>query len=133
MTRKDKLIRLATLVFTLLFFLPSPDRTEDMGYATGCKSNLVSIAIALEMYSTDHDGQYPRNLNQLTPTYIRRLCTCPATGRVTYRAEFGPTASLNTKHYADYYLVECTGLNHERVGLSANYPKYGGVSGLIEK
>ena len=31
-----------------------------------CKSNLINIATACEMYAADHQGRYPKNLDELT-------------------------------------------------------------------
>jgi hypothetical protein len=37
------------------------------------KSNMKNIGTGLEMYSTDHGGQYPRELSAITPDYLKRL------------------------------------------------------------
>lgn len=98
-----------------------------------CRSNIKNIASALEMYSSEHDGQYPRNLQQLTPEYLRSLPECPVAERNTYRATFGPNAPWNIDHEPDFYLLECMGTAHSIVGVPADYPKFNSVSGLIER
>lgn len=104
------------------------------GAVTACKSNLKNIGTALEMYSTDYRGHYPRNLGLLTPNYLKTLPVCPSAGYVTYRAEFGIRAPGNEKErFEDYYLVECTGANHVGHALDVDYPKYNGIEGLIER
>lgn len=103
------------------------------GQLTACKSNLKNIGTALEMYSTDWSGHYPRNLNMLTPNYLKTLPECPKAGRVTYHAEFGLHAGYNEEMFQDYYFVECSGDYHKEVSLPADYPQYDGIQGLIER
>lgn len=96
------------------------------GQLTGCKSNLKNIGTALEMYSTDYAGRYPRRASQLTPRYLKTIPTCPATGDVTY--------FIRTASDPDLYTVVCAGQNHFRQGIQAhNYPQYTAVTGLIER
>ena len=99
---------------------------------TACKSNLKNIGTALEMYSTDYDGRYPINLSRLTPNYLKTIPECPRAGRVTYRGDFGPRATGNDAGVEDFYLVECTGTTHRDYDLSADYPKYDSIRGLVE-
>lgn len=99
---------------------------------TACKSNLKNIGTALEIYSTDHNGQYPGSLDELYPEYLKREPSCPQAKHATYRASFGPKAPFNDGNYQDYYLVECTGDNHPEV-TDPDYPKYNGIFGLIER
>lgn len=61
-----------------------------------CKSNLKNIGTALEMYSTDH-GAYPRELTELTPTYLKTVPTCP-NGK-----------SYGTDISEEEYLIFCAG------------------------
>ena len=101
------------------------------GQLTACKSNLKNIGTALEMYSTDWNGHYPRNLNLLTPNYLKTIPECPNAGRVTYRADFGPQAGYNNRRFQDYYVVECAGNNHRGASVPPDYPQYDAVNGLI--
>lgn len=84
----------------------------------------------MEMYADDHDGHYPRNLAQLTPDYLRSLPECYAAKRNTYRATFGPNAPRNHKHHSEYYLIECTGTNHQDANRAADFPKYNSLVGF---
>ena len=103
------------------------------GLLTACKSNLKNIGTGLEMYSTDYSGRYPRNLNQLTPNYLKTLPECPQAGYVTYRADFGLSAPHNTEQFEDYYFVECTGDTHGSYGYPPNFPAYTSILGLVER
>ena len=42
-----------------------------------CKSNLIKIATACEMYSTDFDGHYPARLSILDPQIPEKLTPVP--------------------------------------------------------
>lgn len=72
---KGKLFAL-TCLFTaaLLWYaravLPAPLMLSSM---TTLHSNLKNIGTALEMYSTDHKGLYPKKLDELTPDYLKQI------------------------------------------------------------
>lgn len=100
---------------------------------TACKSNLKNLGTAMEMYSTDYSGKYPTSMSQLTPNYLKTIPECPAAGNVSYTLETGKKAPLNTKAYEDYYYIQCKGEHHADVSVPANYPKYNGIVGLIER
>ena len=106
-----------------------------MSLLTGCKSNLKNIGTALEMYSTDYSGHYPRNLAMLTPNYLKTIPECPGVhgNSLGYFADFGPKAGYNSRGYRDYYIVECNGEGHPDEGVTRNYPQYDAISGLIER
>ncbi|MGE0490078.1 MAG: hypothetical protein AB7S38_12800 [Vulcanimicrobiota bacterium] len=41
-----------------------------------CRSNLKNIGTALELWATDHEGERPASLQELTPNYLRDLPDC---------------------------------------------------------
>lgn len=98
-----------------------------MGTTTACKSNLKNIGTALEMYSTDNSGHYPRSMSFLTPNYLKTIPTCPAAGRNTY-SEF-----YLQNETPDLYTVFCHGHHHKSASVSPNYPQFTAVQGLIER
>jgi hypothetical protein len=100
---------------------------------TACKSNLKNIGTALEMYSTDNGGKYPKGLDALTPKYLKTIPECPAAAAMTYQAQFGPGAEGNTEKYLDFYTVCCAGKHHADVNVDPDYPRYTSVAGLIER
>ena len=99
----------------------------------GCKSNLKNLGTALEMYSMDHEGRYPRNLNLLTPNYLKTIPQCPQPESLGYFAEFGLKAAINTAGFQDYYYLSCMGTGHKNISVGRNYPAYDAVQGLIER
>lgn len=46
---------------------------RELGTLASTRSNLMNIATALEMYATDHQGQYPTSLQTLEPNYLRKV------------------------------------------------------------
>lgn len=68
------------------------------------KYHIESIATQVEMYAKDHDGGYPKTLDQLYPDYIKRHPQDPVTGK-----------NYLYKQLADGYLVSSP--NPERYGL----------------
>lgn len=75
-----------------------------------CQSNLKSIAVAMKMYSIDHEGNYPKWLKALTPDYLKIIPACPSSTRDSYfdccSAEFSP----------DGFTVSCSGSSHGQAG-----------------
>ena len=90
---------------------------EGLGPLRGCVANLKSIATGLEMYASDHQGNYPKSLQQLTPTYLKSLPTCPAAGRETYSAAWRLAGSEG------FYFC-CSGNHHGSAGLKVNQPTF---------
>lgn len=106
--------------------VPNFMRAKQHGQATGCKSNLKNIGTALEMYSTDHSGRYPKSLGELSPNYLRTIPTCPAVERDTYSTSYQSAAT------PDAYTVFCSGANHTGVGIPPNFPRYDSNRGLMD-
>jgi prepilin-type N-terminal cleavage/methylation domain-containing protein len=129
----ELMIVIAIIAILAAILVPNFIRARAQGQLTACKSNLKNIGTALEMYSTDWSGKYPSSTTLLTPNYLKTIPECPAAASVTYVATFGPTAPMNSAGYQDYYYVECNGSNHTAVSVTANYPAYNGIQGLIER
>lgn len=87
----------------------------------------------MEMYSTDWSGQYPRNLQILTPNYLKTIPECPAVHRITYKMTTGANAPFNESGFHEFYLIECTGTAHTDTRVDADYPKYTATHGLLER
>ena len=85
------------------------------------------------MYSTDYGGHYPENISLLTPNYLKTIPDCPAAGEMTYHytrtSKKLPDRDIAVENYEFY----CSGEHHESVSVSANYPKYNGIDGLVER
>lgn len=108
-------------------------RARAQGQLTACKSNLKNIGTALEMYATDFEGRYPPSLSLLTPNYLKTLPECPSAATTSYIMESGLKAPGNEKKKKEFRHLECRGEHHKPVGLSAGYPRYNTVEGLIER
>lgn len=105
---------------------------KSRGDLTGCKANFKNIGCALEMYTVDHHGHYPASLDDLTPLYLKRLPRCPAAGYSTYKVSFGRQAPLNEERSEQYYLLQCAGEAHKRVGVGPDFSKWASHRGLLE-
>jgi hypothetical protein len=102
---------------------PSVD-TRDL---TSCKSNLKTIGLGLEMYSTDNSGYYPTQLGSLTPKYLRIIPVCPAAGQDTYSASYRMSTEPDAYEYC------CQGQAHKAAQVPANHPRYDSTNGLTER
>ncbi|MGV8122185.1 MAG: protein kinase [Candidatus Xenobiia bacterium LiM19] len=122
-------LRIVTIAGMICFLLsgilvPNFLRARASGVLTGCKSHLKNIGTAMEMYSSDNKGRYPRSLAAITPNYLRTLPTCPDAGRMSFRYVFTTEP--------DIYTVWCHGANHTPK-TSINMPEYDSIEGLREK
>lgn len=124
---------IAVGVVLAALLVPNFIRARSRGQLTACKSNLKNIGTALEMYSTDWAGHYPRNLNQVTPKYLKTIPTCPNSGENRYYYIQGQNLPYNTAHFEDYYVVSCEGSEHTAVNTPAGFPQYDGLRGLYER
>lgn len=93
--------------------IPNFVRARAEGHYAACKSNLKNLSIALEMYAADSQGQYPPRLAALTPTYLRRVPSCPAAETDTYSASY--------EAHGTHFTVSCQGYNH-RLNVAENRP-----------
>ena len=128
----ELMIVIAIIAILAAILVPNFIRARAQGQLTACKSNLKNIGTALEMYSTDWSGKYPNPLalTKLTPNYLKSIPECPAAASNTYTLS---STVLNPDNYQDYYYVQCAGANHKAVSVTADYPAYNGIQGLIER
>ena len=128
----ELMIVIAIIAILAAILVPNFVRARAQGHLTACKSNLKNIGTALEMYSTDHAGRYPltaTGLQQALTTgnnggYLKTIPTCPAAGSITYTYTSTSTPEI--------YTVYCNGSNHTVLDVSANYPQFNSLQGLIE-
>ncbi|MHC9539062.1 MAG: serine/threonine protein kinase [Vulcanimicrobiota bacterium] len=121
-----RIVTIAGMICFLLsgILVPNFLRARAQGCLSPCKSHLKNIGTAMEMYSSDNQGRYPRNLAAITPNYLKTLPTCPEAGRMSYR--------YVSTTMPDIYTVWCHGANHtDRTGI--NMPEYDSIEGLREK
>jgi len=98
-----------------------------------CQGNMKAIASALEMYATDHGGQYPARLSQLKTKYMKEMPKCPARARDTYSESYKSQKADPRRGKKAYYFFCCKGNNHSGAKAPPNYPQYDSVRGLIPK
>lgn len=79
--------------------------TVSAGAATACHSNMKNIAIAAQMYQTDWNNAYPRELGALVPNYLKELPACPVQGDGSSPYKLEATDSG--------YQVVCQGAKHK--------------------
>lgn len=126
------------LIFHITGFLP----IEVPQCYTSCQSNMKNIGTALEMYSADHKGHYPKTLKGLSPEYLREIPRCvsnlkPGTfAERHYRNAYGLTMGdyvYTSSTNPDAYTFYCSGKNHTVFGVGENFPQYNSTTGLISK
>lgn len=88
-----------------------------------CRANEKSIGTALEMYSSDNQGRYPRSLSALTPGYLQSIPKCPSANTITY--------CYTQTEVPDCYTVWCAGGYHFTMEFP-HVPEYDAVQGLYE-
>lgn len=83
----ELMIVIAIIAILAAILVPNFLRARAQSQLSACEANEKSLATALEMYSTDNNGNYPTGalltpgvLTLITPTYLRTLPTCPANG-----------------------------------------------------
>ncbi len=113
--------------------VPNFVRAKSQGQLTACKSNLKNIGTACEMFSTDHDGEYPHSMDQLTPDYFRTIPQCPEAGEDTYSASYRRMTPEESGVPYGSFEAYCQGHFHEKDGLTEDFPRYNGIEGLIER
>lgn len=117
--------------------IPSFLAARAQGQFTQCQSNCKNIGTALEMYSTDNKGEYPDNLEKLTPDYLKYIPTCASAGYDTYSKSYKSWAPDDTESghstASCSYTFYCSGKNHKAVGLTGNYPQYNSRKGLVAR
>jgi len=90
----------------------------------GCQKNLRDLGTAIEMYSTDNQGQYPSSLKAICPQYLASIPTCPSARVDSY------SASYTSERRPDSYVVYCCGSFHPS---HVNHPAFTSVHGLVER
>lgn len=97
-------------------------------WLTACKSNMKNIATALEMYATDNKGHYPSSIKALTPNYLKTIPSCPSAG-----TNWVYENSYTSATVPDAYTFYCSGSNHLKAKIPANYPLYTSKNGLVDR
>lgn len=115
-------------LFLIFIIVPNFLPANKPGNFASCRSNLKNIAASLEMYATDHQGEYPDSLHKLTPKYLKKIPNCPGSSDVNVYID-----SYTRLESPDRYTIYCKGHNHADIGLPQNYPQYSSEYGLKAK
>jgi Tfp pilus assembly protein PilE len=126
------LVVLGMLGLLAALIVPSFLRSQAQGRLSACaKGGLHNIAVALEMYASDHEGRYPNELSQLTPDYLVQIPMCPQS-KAEYVYKTGRVGGNSDGRLDNYYVVYCKA-GHPRLSVPAGYPRYDPELGLIER
>lgn len=126
----ELMIVIAIMAILSALMVPNFVRARSVGQLVACKSNLKSIATAMEVYAIDHKGRYPNALSDLaiaSQQYLVKIPVCPAVMADTYSS----TYSMCPK--PENYTFYCAGGHHVGAGVTGDYPQYGSASGLVER
>jgi len=135
----ELMIVIAIIAILASILVPNFGKARDKAKLETCKSNLKSIATALEMYAGDHNGCYqPSSYMRFDEThpvissgYLKAVPKCPAAvidSTYNYWVD-----SYDSTHRT--FLVFCVGNlgGHASMGLANNYPRYDSARGLLVK
>lgn len=92
-----------------------------------CKTNLKNIATACELYSADHNGNYPKSLKEIK-SYLPELPTCPISGNTPKEGETNYEYSTNSS--LDSYTLRCN-CDHSAAGVKQGYIEFNSTDGLV--
>ncbi len=105
------LLLVACISYAVASFLRS--RAESQ--LAGCTSNVAQIVAASNMYARDHNGKYPKSLDQLVGTYMVESPVCPTAGTNTYG---------DLKFTSSGVSVSCSGGYHRKLFQGAGDPEH---------
>ena len=123
----ELMIVIAIIAILAAVLVPNFIRARAQGQLTACKSNLRTIATAVEMYAVDNGARYPASTALLTPNYLRILPSCPAVVSDTYSGGF------TSGQDPDVVNLFCEGNFHLGVSVPADHPVWNSDVGLIER
>lgn len=124
----ELMIVIAIIAILAAVLVPNFIRARAMGQLTSCKSNLRTIATAVEMYAVDNRARYPATTAILTPNYLKTLPSCPTAVADTYSNGF-TSSSLPV----DNFNLFCEGSFHLGVSIPVDHPVWNSDVGLIER
>jgi hypothetical protein len=103
----------------LCFQVISPNwmRGRSTGAVTGCRNNLRLLNQALDQYAAKNQGQYPKKIEDLSPSYLQKFPDCPNAGHSTYSGGYQVSAD------GHHFTLNCQGNFHREAGLPDNQPE----------
>ena len=111
---------IALAVAALMLFAWQTSRGGTRGPLGECRTNVLVIASALDVYKKEHHTTL-KSLEGLLPNYLVRLPTCPAVGKNTY--------VLMQDAQGEHFTVCCSSRQHDG---RVCYPAYSTRMGLVK-
>lgn len=93
----------------------------------GCAQNLVTLGSACEAYALDNGRNYPRTLQDLSPTYVQSVPSCPVAQRDTYSGSY---QFVDGSIYTGRFTIYCRGSYHADFAPGADKPMYDSRKGI---
>jgi len=99
MTVVEVSIVLAILVLLVAISVPTFFKNQKKAREARCAMNLDALSIACKEFASE-EGGFPRTMEQLVPTYLDEVPSCPSGGTYTLGTPEGdpPTCSISTHH-----------------------------------
>lgn len=120
------ILSLCFLIIELIVLIPDLLKVEADPADSRCIDNIKRIQAALDWYAREHNGKYPRKLDQLIPRYLGKVPRCPQAGTdLHYIKSYRVSDDLSS------YRFNCNCMRHPVTGLHMNYPRYSSEKGLI--
>lgn len=92
-------------------------------------SNLRNIATAMEMYSTDNCGNYPRTITELRPLYLKSIPSCPSVAKGSHHYQ------VWVRQKPDEFVLYCPAHKYPTslpaYSRKPNYPAYSVEGGVL--
>ena len=95
--------------------LASCAKPSSLADRQNCKQQLRSLWSAIALYRSDHNNQWPPNLQSLDKDILDHLLTCPG-------ANAGAVQVTNVVGESDYFYVDWAKLPQEPGTVSGKYP-----------
>ncbi|MFP4497386.1 MAG: hypothetical protein ACLFQV_04175 [Vulcanimicrobiota bacterium] len=92
-----------------------------------CKTNLINIGTAVEMYHARYN-KYPQELKEISPDFITSIPSCPVAKTNTYSS--GYIYRNNPQDEESAFTVYCNGHYHQKARIPAGYPQFSSKNGI---
>ena len=88
----EMMIVLAVVAILILIAIPTLANTSRQSKSVSCRENIFSIQRAAEMYKSAR-GDYPEDLADLVPKYLKKIPVCPVDNRHEYSFSVGDSGN----------------------------------------